>query len=468
MAQFISQPNDFNDQDGEIRYEVIMVATGKDGAVVESTNPLPVTGGSGPNNALLVSLGGTNLDAFGRMRVSEPFTLADYSHLYGEDAELLTKKSGSGDLQLISNESSARLVVGTGNGDYVVHQSRMHHHYMPGKSQLALISFVLGNSRANTVKRIGLFGEEDGVYLQQNGSGALSFVKRTSISGSVVDETPILQSAWNVDTCDGMGPSGFDLQVENTQLFFCDYQWLGVGRLRVGFVHEGQFVVAHEFHHSNELPTVYWRNPSLPIRSEIRNIGIAVGTASLDHICSTVMSEGGYVEAGVNFSQYAENIPLLKGAPATAKCLLAVKLKNTYKGLPNRSIIRLTDLNILSDGAPIVYEVWRVPSASANITGGSWVDANSESVAQYNISVGTAFNTTNGELFASGFIAANNPSGKQASGGANIADPAQAKRAYLSQDIESDNSNVFLIVARNLSSTADTNVYASLQWRETR
>lgn len=465
MAQYI-KPQDV--QDGEQRYEVVMLAAGKDGSVVEATNPLPVTGGTGSNNSLLVSLGGTNLDAFGRLRVSEVFTLADYSHIYGEEVELLTATSGSGVKTLRANEASVRLTVGTGNGDYVVHQSRMHHHYMPGKSQLALMSFVFGAARTNTVKRVGLFGEEDGVYFQQAGDGTLQFVKRTSISGSVVDETPIPQSAWNVDKCDGTGASGFDLEILNTQLFFCDYQWLGVGRLRVGFVHQGEFIVAHEFTHSNSLTTVYWRNPNIPIRCEVRNTGVAVGTTFMDQICSTVMSEGGYVESGVNFSSYAENIPLIKGAPGAAKCLVAIKLKDTYQSLPNRSIVRLTDLNILSDGSSIVFELWRLPSASANITGGAWVSANDDSVVQYNTTIGTAFNTTGGELFASGFVAANNPSGKQASGGQSIADPVQAKRAYLSQNITSSNSNVFALVARNLSTTADTNAYASMQWRETR
>ena len=354
MAQYI-KPQDV--QDGEQRYEVVMLAAGKDGSVVEATNPLPVTGGYGSNNSLLVSLGGTNLDAFGRLRVSDTHTLADYSHIYGEEVELLTSTSGSGSKTLRANESSIRLSVGTGNGDYVIHQSRMHHHYMPGKSQLALMSFVFGTARANTVKRVGLFGEEDGVYVQQAGDGTLQFVKRTSISGSVVDETPINQANWNVDKCDGTGVSGFDLEVTATQLFFCDYQWLGVGRLRVGFVHDGEFIVAHEFLHSNELATVYWRNPNLPIRCEIRNTGVAVGTAYMDQICSTVMSEGGYIESGVNFSQYVENLLLVKGSPAAAKCLLAIRLKDTYQTLPNRSIVRLTDLNILSDGASIVFEL---------------------------------------------------------------------------------------------------------------
>lgn len=467
MAEYVSQTTDLAGEEGEKRYEIVMLASGIDGTIVDDASPLPVTlaGGSGQN---IVSVGGTNVDAFGRLRISEPFTLADYSHIYGEENELLTATSGSGTKTLRPSEASIRLSVGTGNGDFIVHQSRMHHHYMPGKSQLALMSFVFGVARVNTVKRVGLFGEENGIYFQQAGDGTLQIVKRTSISGSVVDETPINQTNWNVDKCNGTGASEFNLEITATQLFFCDYQWLGVGRIRVGFVHNGEFVVAHEFLHSNNLATVYWSNPNLPVRCEIRNTGIATGTAYIDQICATVMSEGGYVEAGVNYSAYVEGIALIKGAPATAKCLLAIKLKDTYQSLPNRIIVRPTDLDILSDGSSVVFELWRVPSAAANITGGTWVSANSASMVQYNTTVGTSFNTTNGEMFASGFVAANNPSGKQASGAADIADPVKAKRAYLSQNITSTDSNVFILIARNLSSTADTNAYASLQWRETR
>lgn len=467
MAEYVSQTTDLAGEEGEKRYEIVMLASGIDGTIVDDASPLPVTlaGGSGEN---IVSISGTNVDAFGRLRVSEPFTLADYSHIYGEEAELLTLTSGSGTKTLRANEASIRLTVGTGNGDFVIHQTRMHHHYMPGKSQMAIMSFVFGTPRVNTVKRVGLYGEENGVYFQQAGDGTLQFVKRTSISGSVVDEAPIPQSQWNVDRCDGTGPSGFDLEILNTQLLYCDYQWLGVGRLRIGFVHDGQYVVAHEFLHSNNLATVYWSNPNLPVRCEIRNTGVAVGTAYFDQICSTVMSEGGYSESGANFSVYSENISLIKGAPGVAKCVLAIKLKDSYQSLPNRSIIRPTDLGILSDGAPIVYELWRLPSAATNITGGTWISANTGSVVQYNTTIGTSFNTTGGELFAAGFVAANNPSGKQAAGGADIADPANAKRSYLSQNITSTDSNVFALIARNLSTTADTNAFTSIQWRETR
>lgn len=534
MAQFINQPTDLNDQDGEKRYEIVMVATGKDGEVVTDINPLPVTLGS--ENITItgsVNIGSTvevisspeepvhthisevgtsgildipnmpvsiqdadgnensstypvytnvvNLpdlqtvafqagtaDAFGRLRVSEPYTLADYSHTYGEEAELLTKKSGVQSTALSrANEAAIRLTVGTGATDYVIHQSRMHHHYMPGKSQMTLMSFNFGQHRANTVKRIGLYGEENGVYLQQAGDGTLSFVMRSSVTGSVIDATPVQQLDWNVDTCNGDGPSGFNIIENKVQLLYIDYQWLGVGRVRIGFVHEGQFIVAHEFYHSNIISTVYWSNPSLPIRCEIRNTDVAVGTSYMDQMCATVVSEGGYKESGVNFSKYSDAITLVKGAPAAAKCLMAIKLKDNYQSLPNRSIVRISDLNLISDSATIVYELWRLPN-EASITGGAWVDAGTSSVVEYNITAGTGFTTTDGELFASGFLPANNASGKQATGGIEITDPAQAKRAYISQNIDSNDSNVFALIARNLSSNTDTTAFASMQWRETR
>ena len=50
--------------------------------------------------------------------------------------------------------------------------------------------------------------------------------------------TRIVQSSWNVDTFNGSGPSGLTLTINNMLndiLFIIDQEWLGVGRVRVGF-----------------------------------------------------------------------------------------------------------------------------------------------------------------------------------------------------------------------------------------
>ncbi len=54
------------------------------------------------------------------------------------------------------------------------------------------------------------------------------------------------------------------------------------------------------------LPTVYMSNPNLPVRCEIFNTGATTG-AYFDQICSTVLSEGGYVEAGQDWHRATGN-----------------------------------------------------------------------------------------------------------------------------------------------------------------
>ena len=415
----------------------------------------------------VASGGASGLDAFGRLRVSQIYTLGDYSHVYGEEAELLTKTSGVGaGTTPLPDQAAIQLTIGTGATDYVIHQSRMYHHYMPGKSQLSFGSFAFGAPRANTYKRMGLFDDNNGILFQQSGDGTYQLVFRSFVTGSAVD-VATQRSNWNVDPLDGTGFSGVNLDFTKSQLFYVDYQWLGVGRVRVGFVHDGAVIVAHEYYHSNNLSTVYWSNPSLPVRCELRNYGVAVGTASMTQMCATVMSEGGYVESGVDFSADSGKILLVKGDPGAYKCVMAVRLKNSYLSRPNRSIVRLTGFDMFSDSASCQWELWRLPN-NASISGGSWTDAGTSSVVEYNTTTGTGFSTTGGERVDSGWVSANNPSGKQASGQSGSANPTASKRGYISQNIDSNDSNIFALIMRDLSTTADTNVYSSIQWRETR
>ncbi len=63
------------------------------------------------------------IDAFGRQRFSQPYTLADYSHAYGQEEEMITETSGSGTTSNKPDQASIELSLGTGATDYVVHQS---------------------------------------------------------------------------------------------------------------------------------------------------------------------------------------------------------------------------------------------------------------------------------------------------------------------------------------------------------
>ena len=86
---------------------------------------------------------------------------------------------------------------------------------------------------------------------------------------------------------------------------------------------------------------------------------------------------------------------------------------------------------------------------------------------QYNVGVGTNFNLTGAYSKTTGYLAANNPSGKQASGSVNLS-PSSAKKSYIAQNIDSDDSNIFAVVVRNLTTNTANEIYVSMQWRETR
>lgn len=402
------------------------------------------------------------VDAFGRQRVSDAYTLGDYKHVYGEETEMLSIYSGAGASKTLkSSEASVRLAVGTGIGEYVVHQSRMYHHYMPGKSQLGLSSFCFGAANSGTSKRIGMFDDYNGIYFQQSGDGTLQFVLR-STTGANTTERIVPQSQWNIDKCNGIGSSVFNIDITKTQLINIDYQWLGVGRVRCGFVHNGNSIVANEFYNSNNYPSVYMSNPNLPIRCEIRNYDNSV-SGYMDQICSTVISEGGYSEAGVDFAVSTTGFRSVAGSSTLPA--LAIRLATGYKGLQNRSVVRLGKATYANIDNSAYYEIWRLPS-SGNILGGTWSSVDAQSVVEYNASA-TGIVFTSGNRIDNGFLAAGGNGANSYMSTNNTNKVSDARQGYISQNITSTDSNIFAVVFKNLTASS-TNTFTSLQWRETR
>ena len=439
-----------------------------------SENPVPITG-----TVTQVTEPGYT-DAFGKLRVSEPTTLGDYHHISGENPEMILKTSGSGSGSAEVDSSSYILSVGTGNGDYAIHQSTMYHHYLPGKSQLILESFCFGEARENTLKRVGYFDDRNGVFIQQSGDGSLSIVMRSYLTGSPQDIV-VPQYEWNQDTCDesiqgsGTMPNGssapnfekfgtWTLDPTKTQLIMIDFQWLGVGRLRIGFVHDGKWKIAHEFYHSNYVSDVYWTQPSLPIRCEIRNQGVAIGTATLKQICGSVMSEGGYIETGLVKIINSSLTGRILQDGGDSLPILAIKLKNSFNGDAVRGIVRCLQASILVTNGPVYFELVRFDSHTS-ITGGSWISQGSDSIVEYNI---TATGYSNGYSVSGQFVEA--AAAKSTTAAGQIANPVTNKRGFITQNYDSTESEAYAIVATALGSSNNINIvtYSALQWSETR
>lgn len=403
---------------------------------------------------------GTSVDAFARVRVSEAFTLADYKHVYGINPNLLDEVSGGGTVTHVPNSASVRLTTSTNSASSSIHQSRMYHNYMPGKSQLILSSFVFYAATANVTKRTGYFDERDGIFFEQDGDGVLSMNIRSYVTGSPVTRR-ITQSDWNGDRCDGTGDSGWNIDITKTQLWWCDFQWLGVGRVRVGFVHEDVQIVAHTFYHSDIIDTVYLSNPNLPIRCEIRNTGTSTG-AYFDQICSTVISEGGYIESGTDYG--VDSGATLKSVPTAGGVvpILAIRLKNTFQTYPNRMFVRAGSLGVYASGNPVYWRLIKLNGLS-NITlsSATWTSVNSESGVEYNLSA-TAF--TSGYQISGGIVGTSSPGGSTKGTGAGSELPGTAKKDYISQNYDSTDSEIYLVCAQAIGGNAS--VAVDFTWRE--
>ena len=227
-----------------------------------------------------------NYDAFGRFRVSNPVTLFDSQNRYKPNEKFYSNVLNGGSVTYISNESSVLLNVTTTLNSYAARESRLVFNYQPGKSLLVFVTFVMDSPKVGLVQRAGYFGSDNGYFVQRSGT-SVSIVER-----SIGVDTSVLQLQWNIDRLDGTGPSGYVLDMTKSQIFFMDIEWLGMGSVRTGFIIDGKYILTHIFHHANYLPRTYMTTACLPIRYEIHNTDGSSGT--MKHVCSTVISEGGY------------------------------------------------------------------------------------------------------------------------------------------------------------------------------
>ena len=394
MATIIDS-TDFN------RYEVIKMSPYNDAPtnVAITGQPISVTTdpGTGTKSAAL--------DAFGRLRVSNPLTLFDSSHRYKDNGLWNTLTATGGAAAFSADQGLIELSVTTTSGSKVYRETTKVFPYLPGKSLLVMTTFVMSSAKANLRQRLGYYGDDNGMFLELDGAGGtvLSFVERSHVSGSTVD-TKVNQSSWNYDKMDGTGPSKMTLDITKAQILWMDIEWLGLGTVRMGFVIDGKFILCHQFHHANLITSTYITTASLPLRYEIENTGTTSGSSILKQICSTVISEGGYELRGL---QQAISIPITAArttsTAGTYYPIISIRLKASPNFLD--AIVILTALSLLGTGNGVNYN-WKVIATGAT-TGGTWVSAGADSAVEYNIT-GTSF--TGGRTLASGYFSASNQS----------------------------------------------------------
>ena len=290
------------------------------------------------------------------------------------------------------------LAITTANSANIVRETTKVFSYQPCKSLLVLNTFIMEQAKANLTQRVGYFGANNGIYLEQAGN-TISFVERSIVTGSVV-ETRVNQANWNIDTLLGSvdsSPSQRTLDLSKAQILWSDIEWLGLGTVRCGFVIDGQFIHCHSFHHANYITSTYIQTASLPIRYEIFNTGITTSNSIMKQVCSSVISEGGYELRG---SQLSVGTPVqspkdMGGTPGVDVPILSIRLKQARED----AIVIITALSILCVGNNARAK-WKVIS-NPTLANTTWTSAGTNSAVEYDLTANTA---TGGRVLASGFV----------------------------------------------------------------
>lgn len=393
-----------------------------------------------PNHGLHVAMGdGAGLDAFSRLRVSNPAAIFDSKQIYDAQPlywdQLLTSSTSTH----YPNLACTRLVVPANTvGASAIRQTKEYFGYQPGRSHIVQITGKMGIASAMTY-RVGLFDASNGLFFEQ--SNGVKYVGiRGFMSGGVVD-TKIAQSGWNIDKLDGTGESGLILDWTKVQIWVIDFQWLGVGRVRFGMVIGGLLYYCHENLVSNVGETVYMSTPNLPVRYDAFAIAGGPGVdASFDCICCAVFSEGGLdprcniVSAGMVAPRTA--------ASGVRTPLIALRLKSTRI----RAVVLPREIEILSGVNPIYWELILNPT----LTAPSFASVNDDSACEIDV-VGTG--GAGGFVIASGYI----PS--QVRGVSSQIETSLKMVSNIAGD-----SDVILLAARGF--TGNSVCYGSITWKE--
>lgn len=351
------------------------------------------------------------LDAFSRLRVSEAQTLFEVQCQY--NTESLRMEAGATGAGVVpAHSANTRMVTlqvnsgGAGGTSFM--QSFSYIPYQPGKSHFIALTGLIGAPVAGAVKRFGYGDAANGIFYEQNGTAGLQLNRRTSTSGGVVNNT-VIQDNWNLDKLNGKGPSGITLDPTKVFILIIDLQYLGMGRVRVGFDIDGHVYYVHEFLHANLITTPYMQTATLPVVAELVAAAALGSAATAFFKCAQVASEAGFdLAIGRDFS--AEGTATAASGSRTH--ILSLQPATTFNGLSNRGLFLPGNIEVLAGLNPVLWELCIGVGFSVAPTytavNGNYSFMNAGTGGTYN-------NLTNGVVIMKGYVGVNTGAGRQAS-----------------------------------------------------
>jgi hypothetical protein len=348
------------------------------------------------NTAQLVYDLSGSYDVFNRFRISDEFTLFDCKLLYDKQSQLWDDQQTLGtnnDTNSIfnSNQASVTLRVASNTNCQHVRQTYQRFSYQPGKSQLIMMTGIIGEPQSGITRRLGIFDNSNGLFFESS-SNECFIVKRDSTQGFIRDMR-IAQKDWNKNKL--MMDDEYVLNCSKANIFYFNYEWLGVGDLICGVVLGAKFIPLHQFYSANNVTTVTMSVPNLPLRYEINNNGTG-SNADLTCICSTVISEGGQQGFGQVYSIDRGTNSVSVSSSGVLVGLFAFRIA------PNKEAVNIyiEGLNIVSTSQNVVFR-WAFylnPTLSSPIS----YTSKENSCLEYNNTM-TTITISGGSLIYSGY-----------------------------------------------------------------
>lgn len=410
------------------------------------------------SSSVPISLADTaNLTAFSRLRVSEERLMGDYRYMYGEGTSIMMNDSSANGGTVTSdlNRNCALLSVTTASGSRYTRQTKKYHPYASGSNVLGMATFVMAPGKTNLVQAVGMYDDLNGIFFRMNGTTPQMVVRKGGVDTEVVN-----QANWNQNPL-------LNLDFTKTQILIVDYQWLGVGRIRIGFIHNGIPTYVHYFQHDNIATEVYLYQPSLPIRWEIYNSGVTASPSTMMVICAAVYGEGfTFVNSftkSISTGNDTAGVSVSGTQGSTGVAVLAVRLKNVLAGKPNRSYNLLKSLSLFST-SDAHYRLVVLQDNTKFLTQPTWTDVPGYGWSEYAVGVNMAANWMSDGAYIvlkDNFVTG---AGSGLGSTPTIAIDDNSLNAIY-QNYDSSNSQIFAIIVDRIG-TSNTTCRAAFEWLE--
>ncbi len=280
------------------------------------------------------------LTAFGEFCVAEPTPIIQGNFSYSIHADLFkTVLVASGTV----SQSNGQAVISSGAAINSSAQiaSRKVIHYKSGQGIICRFTAIFSTGVTGNTQLIGPFDSDNGFGFGINGANFSIF------SRDAGSDTFVAQSNWNLDTVDGTGESGFNIDITKGNVYSIEFQWLGYGQIlyRIENPETGLFIPVHAIKYANTATTPSIRNPSVGFCVESKNT-----TNDTDIIINT-SSYGAFIQgkrilSGLTFGTSNSVTGISSGVETV---LFTLRSLDTFNSITNRVPVNMVLFSVAQD-----------------------------------------------------------------------------------------------------------------------